>query len=154
MVDHSLIFDIGCHIGQDSDFYLKKGFKVIAVEANPGLCLGLRRRFADQVAEGRFILVEKAIAEKAGEVVFYLNEKESIRSTISTRNVERAIAVGKPPTKTIVPSMTFSALIEEFGVPYYMKVDIEGADLLCIEGLVPFRAEAYPFDSGAAICSV
>jgi hypothetical protein len=82
--------------------------------------------------------VEKAIAENTGEVVFYLNEKESVRSTIRSGHAELATSLGKPPTESIVPSTTFSALIEEFGVPYYMKVDIEGADLLCLEGLVPF----------------
>ncbi|HEY1453269.1 MAG TPA: FkbM family methyltransferase [Roseiarcus sp.] len=138
MVDNSLIFDVGCHIGQDSAFYLKKGFKVVAVEANPALCMSLRQRFGDQIAEGRFILIEKAIAEKAGEVEFYLNEHESVRSTISIRNAEIATALGKPPIKTVVPSTTFSTLIEEFGVPHYMKVDIEGVDILCLEGLVPF----------------
>jgi hypothetical protein len=29
----NLIFDLGSHNGQDSDFYLKKGFTVVAVEA-------------------------------------------------------------------------------------------------------------------------
>lgn len=39
-----LIFDIGMHNGDDSDYYLKKGFRVIAIEANPTLCaLGAAR---------------------------------------------------------------------------------------------------------------
>jgi FkbM family methyltransferase len=135
VLDHSLIFDIGCNDGQDSDFYLKKGFRVVAVEADPALCVQLRQRFAEQIAEGRFLLVEKAIAEKAGEVEFYVNKVESIRSTIRAGHVERASALGRPSTKIVVPSITFSSLIEEFGVPYFMKVDIEGADLLCVEGL-------------------
>jgi FkbM family methyltransferase len=135
VLDHSLIFDIGCNDGQDSDFYLKKGFRVVAVEANPALCVGLRQRFAEQIADGRFILVEKAIAEKAGEVEFYVNEVEDIRSTIRAGHVERANALGRPSTKIVVPSITFSTLIEEFGVPYFMKADTEGADLLCVEGL-------------------
>jgi hypothetical protein len=28
-----LIFDVGFHRGEDTDFYLKKGFRVVAVEA-------------------------------------------------------------------------------------------------------------------------
>ena len=138
MVDRSLIFDVGCNDGQDSDFYLKKGFRVVAVEANPALCEGLRRRFAQEIAEGRFILVCEAIAEQAGEVEFYLNEIENIRSTIMPDHADLAAALGRPPTKTVVPSTTFPKLIEKFGVPYFMKVDIEGADLLCLEGLAPF----------------
>jgi FkbM family methyltransferase len=138
MVDRSLIFDVGCNDGQDSDFYLKKGFRVVAVEANPALCEGLRRRFAQEITEGRFILVCEAIAEQAGEVEFYLNEIENIRSTIMPDHADLAAALGRPPTKTVVPSTTFPKLIEKFGVPYFMKVDMEGADLLCLEGLTPF----------------
>ena len=33
----SIIFDIGMHCGEDTDFYLKKGFTVVGVEANPEL---------------------------------------------------------------------------------------------------------------------
>ncbi len=138
MVDRSLIFDVGCNDGQDSDFYLKKGFRVVAVEANPALCERLRNRFAEEIAEGRFVLVEEAIAEQEGEVEFYLNERENIRSTIMPGHAERATALGRPPKKTVVPSITFPSLIERFGVPYFMKVDIEGADWLCLEGLAPF----------------
>ena len=138
MVDRSLIFDVGCNDGQDADFYLKKGFRVVGVEANPALCEALKKRFANEIAEGRFMLVEQAIAEQAGEVEFYLNEIENIRSTIMPDHAELAAALGRPPTKTVVPSITFPTLIEKFGVPYFMKVDIEGADLLCLEGLTPF----------------
>jgi FkbM family methyltransferase len=138
MVDRSLIFDVGCNDGQDSDFYLKKGFRVVGVEANPALCDVLRERFADEIAEGRFILVCEAIAEEAGEVEFYVNEIENIRSTIMPDHAELAAALGRPPTRTVVPSITFPSLIEKFGVPYFMKVDIEGADQLCLEGLTPF----------------
>jgi FkbM family methyltransferase len=118
VVDRSLIFDVGCNDGQDSDFYLKKGFRVVAVEANPALCERLRERFAKEIAEGRFVLVEEAIAEQEGEVEFYLNEKENIRSTIMPGHAERAAALGRPPKKTVVPSITFPSLIERFGVPY------------------------------------
>jgi FkbM family methyltransferase len=138
MVDRSLIFGIGCNDGQDADFYLKKGFRVVGIEANPALCDVLKKRFADEIAAGRFMLVEEAIAEEAGEVAFYVNENENIRSTIRPSHVEIASALGRPSTKTVVPSITFPSLIEKFGVPYFMKVDIEGADLLCLEGLTSF----------------
>ena len=95
MVDRSLIFDVGCNDGQDSDFYLKKGFRVVGVEANPALCEALKKRFAQEIAEGRFILVCEAIAEQAGEVEFYLNEIENIRSTIMPDHAELAAALGR-----------------------------------------------------------
>jgi FkbM family methyltransferase len=133
----SLIFDIGCHTGQDSDFYLRKGFSVVAVEANPVLCIDLRRRFSRHLADGRFVLVEKAIAEQAGEVEFFVNLQASIWGTIREDWAKRNAAVGTESRKILVPSIQFSSLIQQFGVPYYLKIDIEGADLLCLEGLFP-----------------
>lgn len=42
--DENLIFDAGAHRGDDTDFYLGKGFRVVAAEANPILVDHLRRR--------------------------------------------------------------------------------------------------------------
>jgi FkbM family methyltransferase len=134
----SLIFDIGCHKGEDSDFYLKKGFRIIAVEANPALCGELKQKFSDQIADGHFVLVEKAIAEQAGEVEFFVNEKASIWGTIRAEMARRNESSGAKSTKIVVPAVTFASLVEQFGMPYYLKIDIEGADLLCLEGLLPF----------------
>jgi hypothetical protein len=35
----------------------------------------------------------------------------------------------------MVEGRRFHHILEEFGVPYYLKIDIEGADLLCIRAL-------------------
>ena len=138
----NLIFDLGCHNGQDSDFYLKKGFAVVAVEANPGLCDALRHRFSREIADGRFVLIEKAIGDGAGDVEFFVNDERSIWGTTSynARYKNRSSAKGFPHwTKIIVPMIPFSSLIDQFGVPYYLKIDIEGADLLCLEDLMKAR---------------
>jgi hypothetical protein len=39
--ERDLIYDIGLHKGEDSEFYLKKGFRVVAIEALPSLTLFL-----------------------------------------------------------------------------------------------------------------
>jgi FkbM family methyltransferase len=139
IVNDSLIFDIGCHNGQDADFYLRKGFNVVAVEANPELCAELRRRFSGHIAEGRFVLIEKAISERAGEVDFFVNLRASIWGTIRADLAKRNQAAGAASKRIVVPSITFSSLIERFGIPHYLKVDIEGADRLCLQGLLPYR---------------
>lgn len=138
-MQNSLIFDVGCHDGRDSDFYLRKGFTVIAVEANPHLCAQLRSRFATLTEAGRFLLVEKAIAEREGEVTFYMNVKASIWGTIRPDWAARNAAVGADSEKVTVASVKFSSLIQQFGVPHYLKIDIEGADRLCLEGLLGFK---------------
>jgi FkbM family methyltransferase len=137
MVRSSLIFDLGCHTGQDSDFYLKKGFTVVAVDAYPPLCAQLKQRFAVEIAQNRFILIEKAIAKQAGEIEFYVHSEESIRGTTIPEFGEHT-AKGSKWTKIVVPPTTLPSIIGEYGVPRYLKIDIEGADLLCLESLTQF----------------
>ena len=45
------------HEGQDSEFYLKKGFKVVGVEADAELCSQAASRFADAVRDERLVIV-------------------------------------------------------------------------------------------------
>ena len=92
------------------------------------------------------MLVEQAIAEQAGEVEFYLNEIENIRSTIMPDHAELAAALGRPPAKTVVPSITFPTLIEKFGVPYFMKVDIKKErTCFALKVSLPLTSSSFPF---------
>lgn len=134
-----LIFDVGCHLGEDAAYYLQKGFVVVAVEANPELCARLKQQFSREITSNRFVLVDKAIAERAGDVEFFVNAKASIWGTIRPDVAQRNAEGGAPSEKVSVPSIRFASLIEQFGTPYYLKVDIEGADDLCLEGLLPFE---------------
>jgi FkbM family methyltransferase len=116
-----MIFDIGCNKGQDADFYLRKGFRVVAVEANPLLCEDLRKRFADAISLGRLVLVDKAIAEKPGPVTFFINTDDDAQGTIVPSYAARGNTI-----ETKVDAIAFSSLIE-------------GADILCLKGLLGSR---------------
>jgi hypothetical protein len=61
-----LIMDVGMHDGTDTAFYLAKGFKVVAVEANPDLVAAGRARFAREIDEGRLTIVGAAITNERG----------------------------------------------------------------------------------------
>jgi FkbM family methyltransferase len=130
-----MIFDVGLHRGEDSEFYLKKGFKVIGVEANPALCTEVGSRFQQEVQSGQLIIVNKAISQTQGRLKFYLNTKVSVWSTLDQDWAERNRRLGAESIECEVEAITLSTLIEEFGMPYYLKIDIEGSDLLAIEGL-------------------
>lgn len=129
-----LIFDVGAHKGEDTDFYLKKGFRVVAVEANPVLAQALRERFAAAIASGQLTLVEAAIAEQEGQVEFFQNET-SVWGTIHESWAVRNEKMGARSVKIVVPAVRFDTLLREHGVPYYLKIDIEGADMLCVRAL-------------------
>jgi hypothetical protein len=54
----SLIFDLGVNDGSDTDFYLKKGFRVVGVEANPLVCEGAAKRFSQAIEAKRLTLAK------------------------------------------------------------------------------------------------
>ena len=71
-----LIYDVGMHNGADTDFYLRKGFDVVAIEANPDHVARARERFAADIAEGRLVIHDVALTETAGEVSFFVHEHD------------------------------------------------------------------------------
>jgi FkbM family methyltransferase len=130
-----VIFDVGAHRGEDTDFYLKKGFSVVAVEANPALCLELSRRFDVQIRSGQLTLVNCAIAETAGPIDFYVNQKHSTWGTAMPKWARRNEKMGAGSDVVKVRAEKFASILSQYGMPYYLKIDIEGADLLCIKAL-------------------
>lgn len=132
---HRTIFDIGLHRGEDAEFYLKKGFRVIGVDANPEMCAIAKQRLASFIESGNLVVLNCAIAERAGKIEFYKNE-HSEWGTANERWAERNRRVGAPPTEQItIEAVTLAGLIEEFGSPYYVKIDIEGLDLAALSSL-------------------
>lgn len=126
VVEGELIFDLGMHRGDDTEFYLKKGFRVVALEANPQLCAPAKKRFEAALAERRLILVEKALWKEPGQdVSFYINEDKDDWSSVLQEFAEKE---GHKSKRITVQSTTLSELFSKFGVPYYLKCDIEGAD--------------------------
>jgi hypothetical protein len=95
-VSSDLIFDIGMHNGEDSEFYLKKGFRVVAVEAVESLCTAVAEQLAESVDTRRLVIVNKAIAAQEGPVRFYLNEPLSVWGTLNPEWVERNAGLGAP----------------------------------------------------------
>ena len=134
-----MIFDVGLHEGEDSEFYLKKGFEVVAVEANPELCEKARDRLRRHVEAGQITIVNAAIAEQTGPVRFFVNEQASVWGTTSPEWAARNKRLGTWSSEITVEGIQFRRLLEAFGIPYYLKVDIEGTDLLCIRALQGFH---------------
>jgi FkbM family methyltransferase len=135
-MNRNLIFDFGMHRGEDSEFYLKKGFQVVAVDANPQLCEEVGKRLEAQVKSGQLTIVNKAVSDKPGSIKFYLNSRHSIWGTASPDWAERNSRIGAYSTEIEVEATTVQALVEQYGMPYYMKIDIEGNDLLVLQGLI------------------
>lgn len=132
------IFDVGAHKGEDTAFYLALGYSVIAVEANPKMVAILEERFGNELADGRLIIVPKAIARESGKVTLFVNNN-SVWGTIDATWAERNKQLGSHSYKMEVESVQFQEILKEYGRPHYIKIDIEGADRFCLEGLVQMK---------------
>jgi FkbM family methyltransferase len=136
----NLIFDVGLHKGEDTDFYLKKGFNVVAFEANPSLVAECKSRFASELASGRLRIVEGAIADRgAGErLAFFCNRQTSVWGTIMPDWAARNERAGAPSDVIEVPRVDIRDAFNRFGIPYYLKIDVEGVDRLILQTLREF----------------
>jgi FkbM family methyltransferase len=133
-----LIYDFGMHDGRDTAFYLAKGFRVIAVEAAPDLCEQARKRFAEQVKTGALTVVNRAVVDSPGPITFYTNP-HTVWGTVHRSWADRNASLGSPSSGQItIDGILARDLLAEHGIPYYMKVDLEGSDRLCLEALLDF----------------
>ena len=125
-VDDSLIFDLGASDGDDTAYYLAKGFCVVAVEADPVACAALRRRFRRPIAEGRVTLVHAAVAATAGQTVSLWRYADAQHISSLDRRPRGAAAGAESEHK--VTTIDWAGLVALRGVPRYCKVDVEGAE--------------------------
>jgi FkbM family methyltransferase len=130
-MNSNLVFDIGANNGDDSEVYLRQGYKVIAVEANPDLCIQLNKRFANEINAGKLILVDKAISRQS-TVILYVNTADHAWGTTVPSYAERGKKLRGEVISVEVKTITIIDLIRLYDVPYRIKIDIEGADILCL----------------------
>jgi len=141
----NLIFDVGMHKGEDTDYYLKKGFKVIGFEADPELLVHCKERFQEEVCKGKLVIIEGAIVEKVPEepekkkVKFYRNKDSSVLGTVSSGWACRNEMLGTANEVIEVGTVDFRACLVKYGIPYYLKIDIEGSDKACLKALFCFK---------------
>jgi FkbM family methyltransferase len=127
-----LIYDVGMNNGDDTAYYLNRGFRVVAVEAEPSIVSRANERFREEITAGRLKILNIAVAQKAGVLPFWVCETHSEWNSF---NREIASRDGSPHHQIEVECRPFQSILAEFGVPYYLKIDIEGNDHLCIEAL-------------------
>jgi FkbM family methyltransferase len=129
-----LIYDIGMHEGEDSKFYLLKGFRVVGVEADCALCEGAAARLGQFITTGQLTIVNRAIAPERGPVTFYRSARSGWGTIVSQWSKDNA-ALGAPSEAIEVEAITLADLVSRNGDAFYMKIDIEGMDRTALESL-------------------
>jgi FkbM family methyltransferase len=135
-----LIYDVGLHNGDDTAFYLRRGFRVVAVEADPSLVGLARRRFATELRAGRLTLVHAGIADQDGTAEFYLCEGKSEFNSFDRAN---ATKFGHQCHAIEIPCRRFGSILRQHGLPHYLKIDIECFDSHCVAELQRDRLPKY-----------
>jgi FkbM family methyltransferase len=130
-----LVFDVGANMGSRTRVFLELGAKVVAVEPQKKC---VRILFLTFHANPNFHLVNKALGAAEGKGEMYIS---NISLTTSLSRVW--IQAVKPdryrgitwPTSQQVSVTTLDALIQEYGIPSYVKIDAECFEHEILRGL-------------------
>lgn len=140
MNQSKIIFDFGMHVGQDSAQYLRAGYQVIAVEANPEMVDKAKIKFSNQLDNGQLTILNLGVGAENGILTFYknlhLSEWSSFNFNIGTRD-------NTPYEELKVECVTADKIFSQFEKPYYVKIDIEGFDHYVLSVLDPNKLPQY-----------
>jgi FkbM family methyltransferase len=130
----SLVFDIGSHEGALGTVYHQAGMRVVAVEPNP-LCVKRIRARGIQV-------VQAAVTDSLGETTLYISDRWDATSTTSLRYMKTMAewdasryGNGNWEREEKAKTVTIDWLVERYGEPAYIKIDVEGAEESVLAGM-------------------
>lgn len=137
-----LVFDIGANVGARTATFLNMGCRVVAVEPNP--------EEAAQISAQATVLSGFAVAERSGRGILHLcTEKPYLASLVDS--YRDFYPDDRFDRDLDVELVTLDDLIVEYGVPAFVKVDVEGGEANVLRGLhTPLDAmslELHSFDT-------
>jgi FkbM family methyltransferase len=135
----NLIYDVGLFDGADTAYYLFRGYNVVAIDANPLMVEKARLRFAKEIQAKRLTVLNVGISETLGTETFWISNAPNW-SSFDRTVASRAGTAHRPVSVSTVP---FSELLAQYGVPHYLKIDIQGHERLCVDALKGTRLPKY-----------
>jgi FkbM family methyltransferase len=130
------VFDIGANVGVLSAVFASLGSRVVAVEPNADCVRHIQLSYSDKDIE----VIQAAIGAKNGLAVLNVSDGRDVRSTVSDAWIEKM--GGQDETyrgiwsrQNVVPMVTLDSLIDQFGLPEFIKIDVEGFEEKVLSGL-------------------
>jgi len=138
-----LIFDVGASHGYKTDIFLRLGAKVVAVEPdemNQGI---LKRKFLERRWKKRhLVIVGKAVSDSCSIDRMWIDAPGCAENTLSPKWVETLKANTKRFGRRFsfdhwrtVETVSLEKLIAEYGLPFLVKIDVEGHELSVLRGM-------------------
>ena len=132
----TLCFDVGANIGNRVKILLELQADVVAIEPQEKCAQILKRVFGNN---HRLRIIQKALGEREGEAEIMISDSDTL-SSMSPEWIEAVKESGRFPEslwdkKQKVQMTTLDNLIQQYGIPQFMKIDVEGFENQVIRGL-------------------
>ena len=143
---HDLVFDVGANVGQRAQIFSELGRMVVAVEPQPNCVRHLKSRFK---FNPKVVIENVALSDREGEAVMWQSDSHDL-SSMSRKFIETmsrgAFRDKRWDQEIRVFTKTLDRLIDLYGQPRWLKIDVEGYELNVLKGLnrpVPFISFEY-----------
>jgi FkbM family methyltransferase len=139
-----LVFDIGAAEGYHAEVFLSLGARVVCVEPQPELVAVLENRFA---THPQVTVVASGVGEVTEERTLHLCPGDPEIATFALEKWSQGRYAGRRWSQTVtVPVVTLDSLVDRFGCPRFVKIDVEGFEPQVLGGLsVPLPALSFEF---------
>jgi FkbM family methyltransferase len=131
-----LCFDVGANVGGRAKIFLKLQASVVAVEPQDRCAHILRTVYG---SNPHLTVVQKALGDSEGEAAIMISDADTI-SSLSSEWIESVRKSGRFAEHSwnkqeVVPLTTLDRLIEQYGTPSFVKIDVEGFEYQVVKGL-------------------